>query len=442
VTHWEVVGRGDERAIALISFSCIEADALRLIAPKHVRANLFVSMYLLRPVSNGEQAQCHVTRLLSFDLGGGMNQHLSNVISAQQANLPAVLAEYFQRHEPVVANRYMGLPTNETVVAAIIKRLNRSSNGAPSSPLRPPSPLNSDDSDAFVALGNEPKGGRRLPSVESQAVVLFAPVIVHWLVNQCRIPGSALVFSLGAFLAVRQVVLWHLGDVLLPSEEPAVLGPVTCRYTVDLKGVLRFIANKKEERVELQSGSADVSVIHIAASALARAMQKEPSLHSRRVVIPWLFIDKIVDASAEPVDVSVSENGGGVVTLKSVQNQNIQCIADTLATAEYQTSKTQEMGQCLVLAMSNYDGFEMVTEAAPVHRDVAVVAVLGGVHLEHPAQSSPRAANGANRAASPRPVLSLSLTITGHQQPDIVTCRRFADEVRKLLIYPEICESG
>jgi hypothetical protein len=77
-------------------------------------------MYLLRLVSRGDEEQCHLIRLLSFDLGGTVNQHLSNVVSTQQASLPAVVADYFQHHEPVIKNRYRGLLTNEVVASILL----------------------------------------------------------------------------------------------------------------------------------------------------------------------------------------------------------------------------------------------------------------------------------------------------------------------------------
>jgi len=464
VTHWEVVGRGDEKAIAMISFSCPEADAVKPVAPKHVRGNLFVSMYLLRtvvihPHRGGGEEQCRLTRLLSFDLAGGVNQHLSNVIVAQQASLPAVVEEYLQRHEPVTENRYRGLLSNDAVRASVIDRLGQQgttavSNGSDAVRLRAPSPLSqeegsivvgSEDASAAAADGkttsSSPSESEKGPAIESQAVILLAPPLFYWFMYYLGLSGTAasLLFCASAFLAVRQVVLWHQGERLTPNEEASLVGPVTCRFQVDLKGVLRFIANKREEREELMAGTADVSVLHIVASAVARAMRMEPELHHRRITIPWLLIDQIVDASSEPVDVSVSENAGGIVTLKAVDRKKIQLIADELAEAEESTSKTKEMGQCLVVAVSNNDDdSEVETDAAPVHRDVAVVAVVGGVHLEHKRQVSPRS-SGSKRTV-PRPVLSLSLTMAGHHQADIVTCRRYAEEVRKLLQFPEIMD--
>lgn len=436
-THWKIVERGDERAIAVVSFSCPEAGALRPPAPRHVRADLIVSMYLLRPIFHDDEEKCRLTRLVSFDLAGTVHQHLSNVVSTQQASLPAVIEEYFQRHEPVVENRYRGLLSNESVVTTVIKRLKQKTANGLHDMARPSSTLNMDD-DCDNDADNIDSSVGRSPPLEAQAVVLLAPSLLHYLMNFFRVPFATLGFCFCAFLAIRRVVIWHLGETLPLSDEAHVLGPVTCRFAVPLKGVLRFIANKREERDELSNSHADVSIVHIVACALARALKKETTLHIRRVSIPWLLIDKVVHASSEPVDVSVSENGGGIVTLKGVDSQTIQDIADGLSAAEDRTNKTKEVGQCLVLAVSNDGQSEMVTDAAPVHRNIAVVAVVGGVHLEHPPQA-PRS-SGVN-SMSPCPVLSLSLTITGHRHTDIVTCRRFADEVRKLLVYPEICDS-
>jgi len=42
---------------------------------------------------------CRLTWLASFDLGGGIAQSLSNKALANQANVPAVLAEFLQRQQ-------------------------------------------------------------------------------------------------------------------------------------------------------------------------------------------------------------------------------------------------------------------------------------------------------------------------------------------------------
>jgi hypothetical protein len=403
-------------------------------------------MYLLRSVTSSQNSenmeQCHFTRFLSLDLGGSVSKQLSNVISSQQAAIPKVITDHLSQNEPSVDPRYRGLLTNETVTSSVIRQLKKPHGGpltVPPQVQRPPSPQSTDESSDQADLASKATAKVvRFPSLETQAFLLLAPVLVYWLMVRCQMHGAALLFSVSSFVAIRQVVLCHIGDAAPSCDEQMLLGPVTCRFVVELKGVLRYIANKKEEREEWKTGSADVSVVHIVASALARALVKEPALRGRRVVIPWLLINRVIDASSEAVDVSISENGGGPVTLKSVDGLKIQDIANCHAAAEEQTNSTEAVGQCMVLSSSSYGESEMVTDAAPVHRNVSVVAILGGVHLEHP--TKPSRASGEKKA-TPRPVLSMSLTITRQQQADIVTCRRFAGEVRKLLAYPEMCDS-
>jgi hypothetical protein len=431
-----------ERAIAILSFSCDEASMLRPVSTQYIRANLFVSLYLLRPIVQNNHEYCHLTRILSFDLGGNINQHLSNAICTQQANLPVVIAEYLL-HNPSNLNNNLGpLLTNESLVSKVFHPLHETPdtdivpNGIQgiSSATATCGPANSVPSKKVINPATV-----HIPAVELQFITLMSPVIVYWLFDHFNVAGTGFIFCCCAFLSIRQVVCWHIGNPLAQNDDPSVLGPVTCRFRVDLKGILRFISNRKEERLEMKSNRTDISIVHIVASALAHAFKKEPLLHTRKVSIPWLLIHRIVDASTEPVNVSVSENAGGIVTLPCADQYSIQDIADLHRAADARTDKTHQVGQCLILAMSNYDEGDMITDAAPLHRDVTVVAVLGGVHLERSEKLQPKNNNG--RKESPKPVLSLSLTIAGtHQSADIVTCRRFADEVRKLLVYPEICE--
>jgi START domain len=443
-THWEVVGKGDERALTVISFSCPEADELRPVAAKRVRANLFVSMYLIRPLSDRNDDQCHITRLLSFDLAGGMNQQLSNVIIAQQANLPSVVTEFLQRHEPVVENRYRGALSNETVVWSVIDRLGANSS-TPNGIRRPPSPLAlasesiiiDDDDNSSNHPSPRTQTNAKIPAVESQAIALLAPVFLFHLGSLIGVPLIYLLFCITAFLAVRQVTIWHLGRPVPLSDDTCAVDKVTCRFSVDLKGVLRFIANKREEREESVHSSAEVSVVHIVASALARSLQRFPMLHQSRRKIPWLWIDILVDASADPIDVSFSENGGGIVTLRDIGKKNVQEIADELATAEESTDKSNKLGPCLVLSMSDFEDSGITIDATPSNPEVKIVAVVGGVRLERDVGS---ARSNNRKSQPPRPLLSLSLTITASEHADVTTCRRFAEEVHKFLQFPEMCD--
>ena len=437
--HANHTNEPSKESIVIVSFSCSEASRVRpMVSSQFVRANLFVSLYILQPVpvvvGTETQIHCQFTRLLSFDLAGNIPQQLSNTISQQQANLPVIISNYIHENPsdfgPTRHDDNGKILSNELLVSNVIQPLRQNQmddihkNGVSGSE----ESLKSLNEPAHMAT---PSNRRAIPSMYSQLITLLAPLFVYWVVSSLHIIGAGLTFCVMALLAVRTVVIWHIGDAVLSKKgNLPIVSHVTCRLRIDLKGILRYISNKNEERDEMKSRHSDISAIHIVASALAHALKKEPLLLTRKVSIPWLFIRRVIDASDEPIDVSTCENGGDVVTLSCVDRRTIQQIAD----CQKRTNNVNKVGKCLILAMSNYDEGDMTTDAAPMHEDVTVVAVLGGVHLER---------NGTTQSqVNPKPYLNISLTIVGtHQSIDLVTCRRFADEVRKLLQYPEICEN-
>jgi hypothetical protein len=439
-SHWHVLQKGEsnERALLLLAFSCQEADALRpAVETRHVRADLIISMVLMRPVG---ESQCHYTRILCFDPKVGFSQRLGGYITAQQAGQPSVISQYLQQHEPIPSSRMQGPLEEDVIIRDIVNHL-------PDAALNPrridftrinSGPVDDDNSQLATTLKTELSGP---PALETQATFLLAPTLIFRMLTSLEVPGALLVFSLLAFLAIRQVVLLHLGEILPESADTPVVGPVTCRFTVDLKGAMRFVTNKKEEREELHQGTAEVTVVHLVASAVARALKEIPCLHRRRVFYPWFRIDEVVDASSEPVDVSLSENSGGWITLTAVDRRGIQDLADSAERAEQMHDATQNIGQCLVVAPPPVDSTspghwasEIEIHASPLlHAGVLVVAVLGSVRLEKStSQSSPR--------HPPRSVVDVFLTMKSPSEGDFATCRRYAEEVQKLLQFPEMCD--
>ncbi len=425
-----------DNSIVMVSFSCDEASRQRPPSQQFVRANLFVSLYVLQPVVGANATtHCQFTRLVSFDLAGNIPQQFSNAISQQQANLPAVISKYLHEHRSDFGPDTAEAISNEFLVSTVINQLRQSHlNENPISHTNESREAESSSNSYHeppATVASRARRTRTLPSLPLQLITLLTPIFVHWAMSSVDMVGSGILFCFLAILAVRTIVIWHIGDAIVSQKEnTSIISHVTCRLRIDVKGILRYISNQHEERNEMKSKHSDISVIHLVASALAHALKKEPLLLTRRVSIPWLLIQRVVDASNEPIDVSISENGGDVVTLPGVDRRTIQQIAD----CQKCTENTGKVGKCLILAMSNYDEGDMTTDAAPMHKDVTVVAVLGGVHLER---------NGTmNSQTNPKPYLNISLTIAGtHQSVDLVTCRRFADEVRKLLLYPERCEN-
>ena len=132
----------------------------------------------------------------------------------------------------------------------------------------------------------------------------------------------------------------------------------------------------------------------------------------------------------------MSENAGGFVTLCGVEQRSIQSIADELSNADNAHGRVQSIGQCLVMASRNSEDSEIETDAFPIDPRVTIVAVVGGVRLDRNSPRSP----GPSPIIAPRPLLSISITIADHHQSDLDICRRFSEEVRKLVQYPEMCD--
>jgi len=494
VLHWQVVVQKkqtsddkeeeEERAILIVSFSCPEADQVRgPPAEGHVRAKLHVCMTLLQPKlssSSSSSVSCLVKRVLSVDMGGfQVGFPWTNIMLTQRASFLVRLADYLQQQDerqdrPLPTTTTRSAMVDDEICQKIILRqgtydnqrdAHRRSPGRQRTESR--EDTDNDDGESLVIDDTKYRNGKKrlsaspkAPSVVTQAILLFVPVAVAKFVVLLELPYPSLWFFLCVFVMIRRIVLLHLGDYI-PLNGPdhqnteqsrrQLTGPVTCRFQVDLKGVLRFITNKKEEREELKTGTAEVSVVHIVACAVARALRDEPQLNKRRFSIPWLFID-VLCLNSHPddgVSVTISENEGEPITLKSVDKSGVQTVADQLAQLTKVKEQQQELGQCLVMATTNYDQIDMETDTAPIDPSVRVVAVIGGVRLEHNPHPARRASHGLppNHNRSLRPVLALSLTMGGPAgcpgmgSVDFVTCRRFAEEVQKLLQFPEMCDN-
>jgi len=478
-------------ALLICIFSCPEAaEAQGPEAPNHVRGNLLVSMFLLRPLSSSSTVGCRLTRVASFALGGGVSKSLSYMVLTKQANLPAILAAYLEQQQQQQQSRSppVALPwSNSSVSEQILKPILRDAG------VRPPGVVNRDPQESSTAAtaaanGSQarrkevegPRDGSRggvkgrpkttrtasalsyglnitetrssigtsiytlMPRYASRAVVIFAPMVAFR-----EFGAFGVAFSMASFWSIRRVLLWN--------PPPLVADTITCSFTVDLKGIYRFIANAKEDREKQQLAHEDITIVHVVACAVAKALVLEKALCTRHVYIPSLFLYVNMDMSGEPIDVSVSfltnskelrqqPPAGGIVTLHGVDRRNVQSIADeltrTAATERHEAGFLARLlgapryGACWVLAPSS--GCETVATRPPIKLPpgVAVMAVMGNV-VDAPSV----AGTGHSSSSSPRSELSISLTMpVPKQDNDVAACRRYAADVQKLLRFPEMCE--
>ena len=431
LVHWQIVQRGNEKAIAVIAFSCEEAGSVKPIENGHVRGTLFVNLSLLRQIDGD---LCHITRVLSYSLGGGIPLTLSNFILTQQAGLPRVVGDYLARYEPTPSSQLKGKLVRDQIIKDIIQLI-----GTQAAELSMRRQNAEDDEDmSLVVSGTSNTNGWKSVSLVKQGSLLILPLIIYDVAQRVEVIYPALWFLVGMLVVIRRLVLLILaGDRSSRFCKEPLIDRTHCRFKVDLKGVLRFLANKKEERKP--TGSSDVSVVHIVARACAVALEKQ-QLHTKHVSIPFLFIDQYVPCSKEHVSVSmVLEQDSYPVTVDRVNEKSVQEIADCAETARRNERKgSKPLGECLVLASHNFDDSDIEVDAVALDRGVNVVAVIGSVGLDR----NPSRFMGRGGMGSPRPILQLSLTITSSTGTTFSGARRLAEEIQKLLIYPEICEDG
>jgi hypothetical protein len=457
-THWQIVQREQQQngknAILMVSFSCPESDAIRAVADGQVRGQAIVSMVLLEDIiaDNGGRVSCQATRIVSFDLGGSMSLHLTNIVVAQQAGLLTVVEDYLQRNEPDSPECYR-LPLTydnawQHVVARVAKpkllaTMNHNGNG----PIDPVGEMFAVNGDGSSSASSHKRSGvaplsplcnELLPSLEQQAMVLLAPVLLHKLALICGLPGSSLVFVLSVFCALRQVVLMHLGAHL--GHSAMAVNTVTCRFWVDPKGMQRFVANKREEREELQSKKTMevIQPLHLVVSAVARALQVSNQICRQRVQYSMLFIDRVVSTYKGSVDVTVVENDQCLTVRNVTTAQSVTDIAKSL-TASIATSSPyyRRCGQCLVVALDDSENSQLIFDATSENRDIVVIAVIQG--LRKIDGGSPSVALRRGRGSTFK--VAVSLTIQGQSESLIQDAKAFAQELQKMLQFPEICEN-
>ena len=491
-----------EEALVVLAFSCPEADELKEPAPSHVRAKLHASFYLLRliPSSTGSNPtpHCHLTRILSYDLGGSLPFNLANTVLMQQAGIPGILSKHLLRVEPTPERRLCsndGPLSNERLIQDVLEPILEDST-ATATPRR----LNFDDSSQLDQVpGDEPSSttmdaasqlalstvqATEEPALAFTAIVLLAPVFLHHVLTISSLHllsetfGSwvlhpAIFFLVGAFMAVRYIVTCSLGCTsdkrLYVPQQMISTGATVCSNSADLKGMMRFIGNKREdakEQVEAASGSApidrqaEISVVHVVATALVKAMRNNSSCWNyHRVNLPALFFDGFYRYPSSKLNLSVALKTGRILTLSDMpQNTSIQSVANALSMAMKEThdaagkkwfhvisnnfSRSEpRCGHCFIVltktdshadnqtsSSADAPGIQITQCHLPDGLDVLVT--VGGIRIQKRSSGS----------RSPRPVLSLSLAVNTVSVLDVSKVNALAEDLQKFIQFPELCD--
>lgn len=316
-------------------------------------------------------------------------------------------------------------------------------------------------------------------SISYLVVTLLFPSL-SWYVCSFVFPErKELVFVVALFCSARRLVLGTLGPpAMLPdgsdvgdpfTGHPGLgTGAFTGRFTVDLKGVLRFLGHKREELREeiLRSGGTasrdeEIAVHHIVVKAAAIALTETPELNVSRVKLPLLGVRgcwprRRVDVSVATGAHRLSSSVNRAVLLRSVDAMaDVRDVANRLAaetTREPRSGGSSSwrdraralrvrsvvdrlsfnsgrFGACVVLTSPNAEHSDVDVEVAPCpDLGVNVVVVVGGV----------RASNNG-RSGAGKSLLSMSVSIDC-PLANAASCRRFAERLQQLVQFPETCE--
>jgi hypothetical protein len=363
---------------------------------------------------------CYHARIVSFQLNGHIPPTLTQTIMEQQANMPRVMDTYLtklKQHSSLLQERQYKMEY-QAIYEAIDQTRKSALCAETASPI-PESQIISSRSVQHPCLSS--------PTVIKEAMVLLAPLVLYMLLSFVNRRGSSLFLFFAIPCSIQYAISGHLLAVfrVLSRTQQRKLrflikGSTCCRFTVDLKGVLRFLANEKEagedETLAANNNNNEILISHILVRALGKAMFQLSHLTVRQYPsLPPLYA----------VDVVFHDHmNGKSIWVDRADEMTVQEIADYFtsdaATVPKSFWQTLLGPTCHVYASPDSD-------LAQVDMDVKLEGVpitvcVSGIRLEK-----------GNR----KPNLSVAITI---QSTDVDDCRAFAETVQKLIQFPEMLE--
>jgi hypothetical protein len=252
-------------------------------------------------------------------------------------------------------------------------------------------------------------------------LVLLAPVLLYRLLSSVSFRFDHVLFCITAAWAIRRIVLQHLLQhfLLLPESQHSLHsaangGTTLCRFTVDLKGVLRFLSNEQEAKMgQEDDGGPEVLVTHIILRALGRAMAQQPGLIARGYpLLPLLYNMDMVLHEAKTVKL-----------VRHADEKSIQEIANALleSTPKEESPFPLFAPSCRLWTTPDSDHCQVDLEVTTL-TDCPIAVVVSGIRLEKLVETAT--------------TLSTSITI---QSSNVDACRSFAEQLQQLIQFPEMC---
>jgi len=263
-------------------------------------------------------------------------------------------------------------------------------------------------------------------SLEQEGAFLLVPLLLYKIISLISVRLGSLLFVIASLIALRSVILQQLLTVLrvMPSgkeqntnELTTGNGATTCHFTVDLKGVLRFLANEKEAKNQLGRSGSEILMSHILVRSVGKAMGQLPHLVSRKYpTLPALY----------SVDVVLHDhNTKHSYWVSDADEMSVQDIADFFTVAD-PLAAPKSLWQSVVGASCHIfttpDSDHSQVDLGLNLRDIPITVCVSGIRLETDTKS---------------PSLSVAINI---QSTDIESSRMFAEAIQQLIQFPEMLE--
>lgn len=335
----------------------------------------------------------------------------------------------------------------------------------------------------------------------STIITFLFPTFCWYVAHKFYPSQKEVIFLLTFYFAVQRWAAVQLGSPIFYSDGSSTVrnigvgghvglgtGKSISRFGVELKGVLRYIKNKKEENRESSVSNnelnsvttgAEIAVSHIVVKAIARTMSEMSIFNTRRASIPLLGIQGFYQRKS--IDISVvtginceSKGANHAVLLENVDSLSVREIANHLLSKSRDDSYphrrveddlqatfldtvfkkwvkilsyfmssligekstdilygTEKFGSCVVLTSPNSENSDVDIEVCPASSlGVNMVVVVGSVRVIRDTKDG-----------SIRPALSMSINIDC-PPASVASCRKFSERVQRLIQFPEICDDA
>jgi PH domain len=257
------------------------------------------------------------------------------------------------------------------------------------------------------------------PSILLLASILLSPLVI-WKYSDAN---REMLFVLFAFAAIQALYRLVLGA---PFPHIQCSGPVTCQFSVPLKGVLRLLTKRKLE---------EMSILHVFVQAVGKALSELDAMNSRRVSV--LGMESCYPRDQIPLSILYDVD---LLGLEDVRSKSMTDIVEMISESKkspttmagiqssmFPMSPTMDPGSCLIIYNSTDQSTGMQMTVPPVNGFNATI-VIGGVSLV-------RSAGGSSTPRPPTPKLTMAVSMNC-SVCHVVTCRKFAERIRELVEAP------